>query len=66
MMDLKPCKLLFKSIEHVSLLYLSLCLYIDTYFSKNPNGINIPTERKMIHIEGHVCGFKVFLLALDG
>jgi len=64
-MALEPWKLLFRHNEKVSSLDLGPSLSIYTYFSKNPYVSNMPTTRERIHFGGHVCGFKVFFLALN-
>jgi hypothetical protein len=45
-MTLEPRKLHFRPNEKVSSLELGPSLRIDTYFSENPNGCNIPTKKK--------------------
>lgn len=59
-MELEAWKLLFRISEQVSSLELGLCLQIDTH-SKNHNGANMLTNKKHIHMGGHVCGFKLSL-----
>ena len=54
-MALEPYKLFFRPNEQVSSFDHGQGLQTDTYFSENSNGANMPTKKKMIHLEGHVC-----------